>query len=106
MEKKFTPGPWKVSKRKLKSNQYNVFMIDIDSREIGIEGVCSVYTESDTPNEEEKATAKLIAAAPDLLEALESMLHEFDNVGLGMWNADAAKEKARTAITKALTIKP
>lgn len=67
--KKFTPGPWKLKFKKNSDwtvwgpNGYNILAIPHDD------------DHGDTPAD--KANACLIAAAPDLLEALESMRTRF-----------------------------
>lgn len=52
--------------------------------------------------EEAEANARLIAAAPDLLTALEAiLLYEGENVSHGFDDVDAPYYTARTAIAKA-----
>ncbi len=63
-----TKGPWKVY-------QYDN-KVQIDG--IGRKSVCTIHS-----NNEEKANARLIAAAPELLEALEDASAAIDEVGLG-----------------------
>ena len=78
-EFKGTPGPWVISFRR-------------DEVNIPIRGphcVTATYAGSE-------ANARLIAAAPDLLEALENIL-----ASEGM-EFEIALERARTAIAKAL----
>ena len=55
--KQYTPGPWKTSKDRV-SDSKRVFIAD-------------AWT-SDRPVKEREANARLIAAAPDLLEAMEN----------------------------------
>jgi hypothetical protein len=75
METKFTPGPWKA-----------VF----DDRKIYIEGI-GVPTDKN-----EKANAHLIAAAPELYEALEALLsYKTDAPLYFQENGRAALKKAR-----------
>lgn len=65
-EKKWTPGPWTIA--------HNVW---------GMNGISTVDLEKEiTPHlsvrsEEEEANAYLIAAAPDLVEALESLYERY-----------------------------
>jgi hypothetical protein len=83
---KHTPGPWRT---------------EIDGELVGplggfmpVGGGCygSPWMTGIT-EEARKADARLIAAAPELLEALRSMLEDDDH--------DEAKRKARAAIAKA-----
>ena len=80
-ERKWTPGPWAVK----------------DARGIrGANGECVASTYCAAPTED----AHLIAAAPDLYEALERMVTmcgNFGIVGSTVDAADAALTKARGA---------
>ncbi len=68
-EVKFTAGPWKQQDRR--RAQQGILITD----ETGKVGVCRVTDENQLPPQEAKAlcqlNANLIAAAPDLLRALE-----------------------------------
>ena len=81
MNTKHTPGPWK----------HDGMCID------AIDGalVATVYTENSFVNE---LDARLIAAAPELLAALQVMVKTFD--GLATIHNDAYRQ-ARAAIAKA-----
>lgn len=61
---KHTPGPWIV-------DENNATIFANDSRWEDPTAICKVDT---LPGEETDANARLIAAAPELLEALESLL--------------------------------
>ena len=63
-KQKHTPGPWRVD--------YSQGIITQDGSPIAY--VCDDY--SDTPSPD----ARLIAAAPDLLEALKAMLFAFEEL--------------------------
>ena len=84
MEAKHTPGPW--------FSQYD----DNGFYEIGSESVtfrlAFTYGEGDT----DEANARLIGAAPDLLEALQDVLLELESIG-----PMEKFERARAAIAKA-----
>ena len=79
-----TPGPWTASEHGAYAD-YNGNSTIILGDDLRI----AVVLGSD--NEETNANARLIAAAPDLLEALEALLEGDFNVA----------EKARAAIAKA-----
>jgi len=87
-----TPGPW-------------VIVSDDEGRcFINSGGVIkAVVATCDQPvSAEHAANARLIAAAPDLLEALEAALNDLDHAYNGAENfAVLAKSKARAAIAKA-----
>ena len=88
---KHTPGPWRVV------DSWNDHMVESQNGEeiIWQDGP------HDTPTINE-ANARLIAAAPDLLEALESMLQSFlITQSLDDYPIDAPCNKARAAIAKA-----
>ncbi|MEG4669484.1 hypothetical protein UXP85_24840 [Enterobacter cloacae] len=95
----FTPGPWHVS------NEGKLVIRDD-------EWLVPVATAGYATNDEELATAKLIAAAPDLLEALQgymsavSEMNEAIKDGYNVQGAMSAligwEDMARAAISKAL----
>ena len=94
MKTQHTPGPWHVATRRIEFHSERVFAAG--SRYIACIGG------SDDTVEEQKANAHLIAAVPDLLEALEDVTDRLD------WlNSDdnarimEATDKARSAIAKA-----
>lgn len=95
---KGTPGPWKVNTIGKHWNNQSLTHIEVT---FGIDGGCvcdTVY---------EMADANLIAAAPELLEAIQDMLSGWqyirqthgDLYGVG-W--DRAEQKAKDALSKAL----
>lgn len=71
---KHTPGPWMVD-RTVALGAYGVWTDPQGEADHKMRMVCSVYgmNELDLPREERDANALLMAAAPDLLEALEGM---------------------------------
>ena len=88
---KHTPGPWRVV------DSWNDYMVE------GQNGEEIIWQDGphNTPTIN-KANARLIAAAPDLLEALESMLQSFlITQSLDDYPIDAPCNKARAAIAKA-----
>jgi len=84
---KHTPGPWFVGK--LTANVY----FGNSSGELIAQ--CGGYKFKQKPEHEEKANAHLIAAAPDLLEALQGVLRVADR-------ATDEFHVARSAIAKAI----
>ena len=93
MNAKHTPGPWNIGSSDLpvsrmsihckghKDSCHSTVALMVSRGAIGIS------------HDEEFANARLIAAAPDLLDVLEELVAEFGVCGL--------TEKARAAIAKA-----
>jgi hypothetical protein len=84
-----TPGPWKVSRR---------FDVYKDTQTPGVGGTFIATTKgvSELPesiNQVCEADAKLIAAAPNLLKALQDIL---------IFDSALSQENARSAIRKAM----
>ena len=94
---KHTPGPWSVNVIGQHWNNKSLKHIEVTFGQDG-ECICdTVYNPSD---------ANLIAAAPDLLEALQNMIGAFDNPIARRklpsdFNSEAI-QSAREAISKAL----
>lgn len=76
MERKFTPGPWQATPTAINS-------IDITTDDEKFIAGIVADNEEDLLTELEWDNARLIAAAPDLLEAVEILLNtpidQFDN---------------------------
>lgn len=94
---KHIPGPWHTSP----SKSFYVFAHGSLSEQVGVEDgpfVCSASTQ---------ANARLIAAAPELLEALRRLLSEADSLTIahngtpGISDRWPASALARAAIAKA-----
>ena len=89
-----TPGPWKVSK-----NGNDIEMANSDNA-----GIATLYAISEL---QDKANAKLIAASPEMLEALKAMTEHYvdlvNSSDAGSWNPEEEDvvKKAREVITKA-----
>jgi hypothetical protein len=84
-----TPGPWKVSRR------FDVYQ-DTQTPGVGGTFVASTKGISELPesvNEVCESDAKLIAAAPELLKALQDIL---------IFDSALSQENARAAIRKAI----
>ena len=69
METKYTPGPWayKVTKEMISIESKHPTEKQISNEDISIAGIWSL-------GKSDKANAKLIAAAPELLEALKEVI--------------------------------
>lgn len=84
-ESKHTPGPWTIA-----AGRYLLAITPAQTKQIAI------FDSDDDWEDEQQANARLIAAAPELLEALEECLTcEFPVI-----DRDAVS-KARAAIAKA-----
>ena len=94
-----TRGPWEIHRRE---NGYAYLHAPHDPHEWRDFARVVVEMDDTGPSNEGAANAHLIAAAPDLLEALEEVVRKFDvapdavkNVPLGIMKARAAIAKAR-----------
>ncbi len=105
-ESKYTPGPWKVTTDR-HGRPTMVFSV---SRGKGVAKTAwDGYAEqSDKEAAEEAANARLIAAAPDLLEALKKLLESEDldiypsSIECGYeFDAEKWAEAARAVVAKA-----
>ena len=95
MSAKHTPGPWLTDRNNVHTGQIATVYHCIGNDWIEI--WTDKWLETGLGEGEQEANARLIAAAPDLLAALQSVLsNSLDSQGL----ADAHKQ-ARAAIAKA-----
>ena len=85
-----TPGPWLVFGRGL------ISVITKADKSI----VAEVVTHNDRP--ETKANARLIAAAPDMLAALQFLQREYMSPSSDVLLTDEAKDRIDAAIAKTL----
>ncbi len=95
-ETKFTPGPWVVDPK---------YSRDIQAPDgLDVATCCPEILNRHTDGEESIANASLIAAAPDMYEALEAAILEYGKPG-GPWNVPSSPgtwiDKAKAAIVKA-----
>ena len=99
-QSKHTPGPWSVL-----VNDEDLWLIEHENQQIA--AVSGQFVADDYGNcplePEEMANARLIAAAPDLLEALTKLALATSSVGVGhiSMNQRTALKEARVAIAKA-----
>lgn len=97
-----TPGPWRVINYS-STSEIKGFIAVVGSNEVP-EHICDVFPFGHRPGgikrelEQHAANARLIAAAPAMLEALEQALDDMQN---GLCVCPAAKEQIRAAITLA-----
>lgn len=101
MDHKHTPGPWTANPKHAARDNDGEIIIEQAGGSAPIATCYSINTLFN--NDQAKANAALIAAAPDLLEALEVVTlclawHE-ERHGVGMYRK--AVESARAAIAKA-----
>ena len=89
MPHSFTPGPWEALEFSQHELQTDFAMVKIGKR-VHMIGY----------SDEDKANAQLIAAAPDLLEALRGMRNAF--IGTSVEVQAEAMRAARAAINKAV----
>jgi len=102
-ESKFTPGPWFVEQ----SEKTPIYVSPVGRHE-NI-SICNVLTMDEDDSEsgdwingdETKANAALIAAAPELLEALQGLLFAYEDPGNTGSTHDEKVIAARAAIEKA-----
>lgn len=105
---KHTPGPWEVDGPHLTDRRIAILGAEKDD---GWQVVIATMRTPDSrmPEEEQRANASLIAAAPELLESLKNALRELDKVwpGLGnqtgeaWWSASDTRTKLVRIIAKA-----
>jgi hypothetical protein len=101
-----TPGPWKVGEGEpfvyaLNEGGTNRFFLSVQAGWI-TEGRRNRADDQRTSQEECQANANLIAAAPELLEALKPILYESSNGFLGFHNLNEENaRRIKAAIAKA-----
>ena len=101
---KHTPGPWNLSAT-CKRNDHGVPHTWVNLESPGHLGGMKIETHSSMPDEELDANTRLIAAAPELLDALQRMVDMFERHIDGRPGPDDAAARwdcARAAIEKAI----
>lgn len=93
MNTNHTPGPWRVANGRIYSRAYQTAL------DLRLFVICDLDMGND-PRGEQESNARLIAAAPELLAALQELLT--DKYLSDPINKDRMA-KARAAIAKALT---
>ena len=94
----FTPGPWAQAHRKQRDGMFRTQVFPLYDADNPIADLCwhRVTTENGFTTDRE-ANARLIAASPDLLEALEDMT----KLAIQLGAIDLEVEAALAAIAKA-----
>ena len=93
MEKKHTPGPWKT--------QTHISLDRLEIRDANGRRIAECAMDFPMSAITHDANASLIAAAPELLEALQEIVTAAAD-GKGRSQRDASFTKARAAISKAI----
>lgn len=100
MEIKHTPGPWQFDE--IATTCGRAFRIGAGEMLKAGKGCCIIYDDyHGNPENERKANARLIAAAPELYEALKAVYAWQESDGDDEDEAEAARGKVITAIAKA-----
>ena len=92
---KGTKGEWTLQSEKAKKGCYPSFELMIDFSK-NLRACVSLFCSEETPTEEELANTKLIASAPQLLEALLSIENDNGLIPEAIWDL------RNKAISKAL----
>jgi hypothetical protein len=98
-----TPGPWGISYDDLSIDDSQMKAVWLTCEDYTYANIGQLYIRADE-KEEDTANANLIAAAPELLEALEYAVSKYGKEG-GPWNvpgdAGGWLDRSRKAIAKA-----
>lgn len=96
MTTKHTPGPWTYGRVRL-GQGFAEWIVTAIHHERGRSNVLIAGdTQNHTPSDEAEANARLIAAAPDLLEAVRDMISDHGDL------SEATLAFARAALAKAV----
>ena len=99
MTTKHTPGPWRVAGRR--THGPSTGARDITQTVITVPHSNGPWEAIGVRSQNEEADAHLIAAAPDMLEALEALYAASTDVRTTTVDLGSAEEAARAAIAKA-----
>lgn len=92
MEAKHTPGPWKAYRFSDKGGVARIAIVGAQPSSLIVAKTCAAEGE-------DEANARLIAAAPELLEALRGLLQAESPDYVQSWGI--AREQALAAVAKA-----
>ena len=83
MDTKYTKGPWRMSERENPTNSPIPFAIEkvVGSAVMPIADICNFPPATSSQTEYQRANGKLIAAAPEMYEALMAFICAFNSVG-------------------------
>jgi hypothetical protein len=93
---KHTPGPWLLNENN--NWKTNPFSVTVRKRGVHSTTIANIPTRMTIPPQEQKANARLISAAPDLLDALLKLPQHHGATEQEWWDWI---DIARTAIDKA-----
>lgn len=94
-EAKHTPGPWVIDHETRPAEVCCIYGTNHPNSFVYVRGALGYWS---ADRDENMANATLIAAAPELLEALRELLAEAED---GIATSPLARSKARAAIAKA-----
>ncbi|CAB5567667.1 MULTISPECIES: hypothetical protein [Providencia] len=95
MEFKGTPGPWVI-------DEWSMTGINSESKHVALVNYSHHGLPNDVYGDEHEANANLIAAAPELLEALIELTESAKEAIDGLGDLSDAIDTAKAAIAKAL----
>ena len=96
----FTPGPWAFEPGNWGvASRPGWGLVDSDGLSLNVTVHGTDVLHNNDPHAE--ANARLIAAAPDLLEACQELMYEADFGGCSRAQRDAMRDRARAAIAQA-----
>ena len=98
IEMKHTPGPWHIAPRK-PGNAYRI--TQSETPQTGALVIADLSCGAHRPDAEQAANAQLIAAVPDLLEALKGIIAALSQNKTLPADIEAAKSYAKAAIAEA-----
>jgi hypothetical protein len=100
---KHTPGPWHIIEAESQEG-YAELVVTSTHNAVGLDDDvgCFVYGGTDDLQKVKRANARLIAAAPDLLAALEAALPWMMNISVEHGFAADVLDDMRLAIAKAM----
>jgi hypothetical protein len=99
---KYTPGPWRLNDN-TKYWKNNIFSVTVRKHGVHAAAVANIPARATIPVSEAWANARLISAAPELFEALNTFPQSLDWTDAELWEWS---KKARAALAKATGEEP